>query len=234
MLSRTRFLSHHEINAYTTSPLKFQLGMHLLHIKSEMSQGMSERIMSLNRCWSSGYSFLEIKTEIRSPLTGCCKDLKQREKKLCILHLYKLCRKFSRKIQWEDCMLTGAKEGKKWSLCLNQGQNWNLICFSFFLFFFLHLMQFGSLRSHKYILTLCFELINFPDKRVMLYERSMSHFHYFQLSPNCKISKCVKANPFSGFICFLSQRQATWACASHPTTLTISSSMGHTDWKIQD
>lgn len=129
-------------------------------------------------------------------------------------------------------MLTGAKEGKKWSLCLNQGQNWNLVCFSFFPFFFLlYLMLFGSLWSHKYTLTLCFELINFTDKRPMLYERSMSHSHYFQLSPN---SMCVKANPFSGFfsckdlaLCFLSQRQATWACATHPTTLTLSSSMGH-------
>lgn len=45
MLSKIRFLSYHEINAYTTS-LKFQLGMHLLHTKSEMSEGMSERIMS--------------------------------------------------------------------------------------------------------------------------------------------------------------------------------------------
>lgn len=77
----------------------------------------------------------------------------------------------------------------------------------------LHLMQFGSLQSHKYILTLCFKFIYFTDKRLMFYERSMSHSLYFQLSPN---STCAKSNPFSVFfsckdlaICILSQRQAT-------------------------
>lgn len=68
--------------------------------------------------------------------------------------------------------------------------------FHSFSLFFLHLMQFGSLRSHIYMLTLCFKLINFTEKRPMFYERSMSHSSYFQLPPN---STCAKANLFSGF-----------------------------------
>lgn len=134
---------------------------------------------------------------------------KNREKKLCILHLHKLCRSSTRESNENTLHSLGLKKEKSeawiWS---KEGRTGIWSAFHSFFRFFFPLMQFGSLQSHEYLLTLWFKLMNFTDKRLVFYERSMSHSHHFQLSPN---STCAKANPFSCFfsckdlaICFLS------------------------------
>lgn len=152
MLSRIRFLSCHEINAYITSPLKFQLGMHLLHTKSEMSEGTSERIMSYEQMLMQWCSLLKIKMKIQPPLTGCCEDLKT-----------ETAGSSTGKSNEKTTLRKEKNEACVWS---NEGRTGISSAFHFSSFFSL-LMQFGSLQSHKYILALCFKLINSGDKRLV-------------------------------------------------------------------
>lgn len=114
----------------------------------------------------------------------------------------------------------------------------SLLFILFFLFFFLHLMQFGSLQSHKYILTLCFKLIYFSDTRLMFYEEacpipvisSYLQIPHVQKAIHSVVFSPVRTLPSASF-----PRDRPPEHGQHiPTTLTISSSMGHADWKIHN
>lgn len=190
----------------------------------------------MNRCWCNGCSFLKIKTNTITS-HGLLWRFKNRQRKNCVSYSFTSSAESSRGKSNEKivCSLMLRKEINRVCVWSKTGRTGIWSAFHFFL----HFIQFGSLRSHKYILTLGFKLINFTAKETDVVWKE--HVPVPLFPAISKFHVCKKTNPFSGFfsckdlaICFLFQRQATWACATHPTTLTISSSMGHADWKIQD